>query len=152
LHVPPLRERREDIPLLLRSAVDRLVSIEKLPYRHFSVAAQNYLRNHDWPGNVRELLNLVQRVLILGTDPEISLDEVRAAMGQAKPASNSREIAGVILDQPLREAREAFEKAYLEFHLEQSEGNITRMAQTVGVERGNLYRKLRDRGIEIKGR
>lgn len=152
LHVPPLRERYEDIPLLLSSAVDRLVALEKLPYRHFSVAAQNYLRNHDWPGNVRELLNLVQRVLILGTDPQISLEEVRAGMGQSEPDSTNREMAGVILDQPLREAREAFEKAYLEFHLEQSEGNITRMAQAVGVERGNLYRKLRDRGIEIKGR
>jgi len=152
LHVPPLRERREDIPPLLASAVDRLVTVEKLPYRHFSVAAQNYLRNHDWPGNVRELLNLVQRVLILGTEPEISLDEVRAAMGQGQAASDNKEIAGVILDQPMREAREAFEKAYLEFHLQQCEGNISRMAQVVGVERANLYRKLRDRGIEIKGR
>ena len=152
LHVPPLRERREDVPALLSSAVDRLVSVEKLPYRHFSMAAQNYLRNHEWPGNVRELLNLVQRVLILGTEPEISLDEVRAAMGQAQQASDNKAIAGVILDQPMREAREAFEKAYLEFHLEHCEGNISRMAQAVGIERGNLYRKLRDRGIEIKNR
>lgn len=152
LHVPPLRERREDVPLLLSSAVDRLVENEKLPYRRFSMAAQNYLRNHDWPGNVRELLNLVQRVLILGTDPEISLDEVKAAMGAAQESGEQETIAGVILDQPLRDAREAFEKAYLEFHLQQNDGNISQMAQNVGVERTHLYRKLRDRGIEIKGR
>lgn len=152
LHVPPLRERREDVPLLLRSSVDTLVAREKLPYRQFSMAAQNYLRNHDWPGNVRELINLVQRVLILGTDSEISLEEVRAAMGQAAQQAASGDIAGVLLDQPLREAREAFEKAYLEFHYEQNKGNVSRMAQAVGIERGNLYRKLRDRGIEIKGR
>ncbi len=152
LHVPPLRERREDIPLLLASAVDRLVLLEKLPYRHFSVAAQNYLRNHDWPGNVRELINLVQRVLILGHEPEVSLEEVKAALGQLQPAGAAPQFAGVVLDQPLREAREAFEKAYLEYHLEQAGGNIARMAQTVGMERTHLYRKLRDRGIEIKGR
>jgi DNA-binding NtrC family response regulator len=152
LHVPPLRERREDVPILLASAVDRLVENEKLPYRRFSMAAQNYLRNHDWPGNVRELINLVQRVLILGTEPEVSLDEVKAAMGEAQEGGEREMIAGVILDQPLRDAREAFEKAYLEFHLQQSEGNISRMAQVVGVERTHLYRKLRDRGIEIKGR
>jgi len=152
LQVPPLRERREDVPLLLASAVDRLVEVEKLPYRKFSMAAQNYLRNHDWPGNVRELLNLVQRVLILGTDPEIGLDEVKAAMGEVEDSGEQKTIAGVILDQPLRDAREAFEKAYLEFHLQQSEGNISQMAQVVGMERTHLYRKLRDRGIEIKGR
>ena len=151
LHVPPLRERREDIPLLLASAVDRLVMREKLPYRHFSVAAQNYLRNHDWPGNVRELINLVQRVLILGSEPEVSLEEVKAALGQVQPEATPQ-FAGVILDQPLREAREAFEKAYLEYHLEQAGGNIAKMARAVGMERTHLYRKLRDRGIEIKGR
>lgn len=152
LHVPALRERPEDIPLLLNSAVDRLVAREKLPYRHFSVAAQNYLRNHEWPGNVRELINLVQRVLILGHDEEVSLDEVKAALGQVQTEQGAPQFAGVALDQPLREAREAFEKAYLEYHLEQAGGNISRMAQSVGMERTHLYRKLRDRGIDIKGR
>jgi DNA-binding NtrC family response regulator len=152
LHVPPLRERPEDIPLLLSSAVDRLVARDRLPYRHFSVAAQNYLRNHAWPGNVRELINLVQRVLILGREPEVSLEEVKAALGEVQSESGVPQFAGVVLDQPLREAREAFEKAYLEYHFEQSGGNISRMAQAVGMERTHLYRKLRDRGIEIKGR
>jgi len=152
LHVPALRERQEDIPLLLNSAVDRLVAREKLPYRHFSVAAQNYLRNHAWPGNVRELINLVQRVLILGREPEVSLDEVKAALGEAQSERGAPQFAGVALDQPLREAREAFEKAYLEYHFEQSAGNISQMAKAVGMERTHLYRKLKDRGIEIKGR
>jgi DNA-binding NtrC family response regulator len=72
LVVPPLRDHREDIPELLDSAVDRLVEQDKLPYRRFSIAAQNLLRNHDWPGNIRELKNLVQRVLILGSSDEIT--------------------------------------------------------------------------------
>ena len=153
VHVPALRERPEDIPLLLNSAVDRLVAREKLPYRHFSVAAQNYLRNHTWPGNVRELINLVQRVLILGSEPEVSLDEVRAALGEVQgQQQGAPQFAGVALDQPLREAREAFEKAYLQYHFDQSDGNITQMAKVVGMERTHLYRKLKDRGIEIRGR
>ena len=152
LHVPALRERPEDIPLLLSSAVDRLVLREKLPYRHFSMAAQNYLRNHDWPGNVRELINLVQRVLILGGDPEVSLDEVKAALGEVQAEQGAPQFAGVALDQPLRDAREAFEKAYLEYHYQQAGGNISKMAKVVGMERTHLYRKLKDRGIEIKGR
>jgi len=152
LNVPPLRERREDVPILLGNTVDRLVEYEKLPYRHFSMAAQNYLRNHHWPGNVRELINLVQRVLILSADEEVSLEEVKAAMGAADAEGISEGIPGLSLDQPLREAREAFEKVYLEYQLKQSEGNVTRMAQAVGMERTHLYRKLRDRGIEIKDR
>jgi len=152
LNVPSLRERPEDIPLLLNSAVDRLVAREKLPYRHFSVAAQNYLRNHDWPGNVRELINLVQRVLILGSEPEISLEEVKASLGEVQVEQGAPQFAGVVLDQPLREAREAFEKAYLQYHFDQSGGNISNMAKAVGMERTHLYRKLKDRGIEIKGR
>ncbi len=66
IRIPPLREYAEDVPDLLRHCVDRLVDEEGMPFRKFSVAAQNRLRNYPWPGNVRELRNLVQRVLIIG--------------------------------------------------------------------------------------
>jgi len=152
LVVPPLRDHREDIPELLESAVDRLVEQDKLPYRRFSIAAQNVLRNHNWPGNIRELKNLVQRVLILGTGEEISAKEVEAAMGAAQVASGAAGVPGVSFDQPLRDARDAFEKAYLEYQLEKHGGNVSQMAEEAGMERTHLYRKLRDRGIEIKDR
>ncbi|MCB1803055.1 MAG: sigma-54-dependent Fis family transcriptional regulator, partial [Gammaproteobacteria bacterium] len=151
LVVPPLREHREDIPELLQSAVDRLVEQDKLPYRRFSIGAQNVLRNHDWPGNIRELKNLVQRLLILGNDDEIAAQEVEAAMGAAQAATGAA-IPGVSFDQPLRDARDAFEKAYLEYQLEKHGGNVSQMAEEAGMERTHLYRKLRDRGIEIKDR
>jgi DNA-binding NtrC family response regulator len=151
LVIPPLRDHREDIPELLESAVDRLVEQDKLPYRRFSIAAQNLLRHYDWPGNVRELKNLVQRVLILGEGDEISSQEVEAAMGAAQVASAAG-LPGVSFDQPLRDARDAFEKAYLEFQLDKHGGNVSQMAEAVGMERTHLYRKLRDRGIEIKDR
>ena len=150
LVVPPLRERREDVPDLLQSTVDRLVEQEKLPYRRFSIAAQNVLRHHNWPGNIRELKNLVQRLLILGAGPEISAQEVEAAMGAAQALTAGEVVTGVSFDQPLRDARDAFEKAYLEYQLEKHGGNVSQMAEEVGMERTHLYRKLRDRGIEIK--
>ena len=152
LLVPPLREHREDIPELLQSAVDRLVEQEKLPYRRFSIGAQNALRNHAWPGNIRELKNLVQRILILGTGDEVSAQEVEAAMGAVQGAGAVAAVPGVSFDQPLRDARDAFEKAYLEYQLEKHGGNVSQMAEEAGMERTHLYRKLRDRGIEIKDR
>ncbi len=152
LVVPPLRDHREDIPELLESAVDRLVEQEKLPYRRFSIGAQNLLRNHNWPGNIRELKNLVQRVLILGSGDEITPQDVEAAMGAAQAATAGSGLPGVSFDQPLRDARDAFEKAYLEYQLEKHGGNVSQMAEEAGMERTHLYRKLRDRGIEIKDR
>jgi DNA-binding NtrC family response regulator len=150
LVVPPLRDHREDIPELLASAVDRLVEQEKLPYRRFSIAAQNVLRHHHWPGNIRELKNLVQRLLILGSGMEISAQEVEAAMGAAQVEQVAATVPGVSFDQPLRDARDAFEKAYLEYQLDKHNGNVSQMAEEAGMERTHLYRKLRDRGIEIK--
>jgi DNA-binding NtrC family response regulator len=152
LVVPPLREHREDVPELLESAVDRLVEQEKLPYRRFSIGAQNVLRHHNWPGNIRELKNLVQRVLILGKGNEIGPQEVEAAMGAARAATLADGMTGVSFDQPLRDARDAFEKSYLEYQLEKHAGNVSQMAEEAGMERTHLYRKLRDRGIEIKDR
>src|SRR5690606_15432977 len=76
INVPPLREYAQDVPDLLRYFVDRLVDEERLPFRRFGVAAQNRLRNYPWPGNMRELKNLVQRLLILGGEEEIKLEEI----------------------------------------------------------------------------
>ncbi|MBK5969745.1 MULTISPECIES: sigma-54-dependent transcriptional regulator [Thiorhodovibrio] len=152
LHIPPLREHSEDIPDLLNHYVDYFSAHEKLGYRHFSVGAQNYLRNYSWPGNIRELKNLVQRVLILGAGDEITLSEVETALGSA-PLTPAQPLEGsVSFDQPLRQARELFEKAYLDYQLEKHNGNVSKMAKEAGMERTHLYRKLRSLGIEIKER
>jgi len=151
LHVPPLREHAEDVPDLLNFYVEWFVTHEKLPYRRFTVAAQNTLRNHPWYGNVRELKNLVQRLLILGTGDEITQDEVETALGSAEMGVVAGGLESIFsFDQPLRQAREAFEKFYLEYQLRQHEGNITRMAKAVGMERTHLYRKLKSLDIEFK--
>lgn len=152
LEIPPLREHREDVPELLNYYVDYFVAHEKLPYRHFSVSAQNLLRNHDWHGNILELRNLVQRVLILGAGDEITQEDVETAMGGMKSESVQTGLPGISFDQPLRKAREDFERVYLEYQLDKHNGNVSKMAQEVGMERTHLYRKLRGVGIEIKDR
>lgn len=152
LHIPALREHHEDIPDLLVFYIDQFVAKEKLPYRRFNMAAQNYLRNYHWPGNIRELSNLVQRLLILGTGDDISLEEVETALGGGESLQTQTPSQAISFDQPLRQAREEFEKAYLDYQLEKHQGNVSRMSAEVGMERTHLYRKLRSLGIEIKER
>ncbi|MEQ6340958.1 MAG: sigma-54 dependent transcriptional regulator [Gammaproteobacteria bacterium] len=147
LRVPPLREHCEDVPELLNYYMNVFVNQDNLPYRRFSMAAQNRLRNYPWPGNVRELKNLVQRLLILGTGAEIGADEVDAALGEAPASMTATSTLG--FDLPLREARDRFEKAYLEYQLRETGGNITKVAKLAGMERTHLYRKMRALGISI---
>ncbi len=150
LHIPPLREHCEDIPELLAFYADFFATRENLSYRSFTVAAQNYLRNYPWPGNVRELTNLVQRLLIVGNGDEIDRDEVEAVLGAGSPPSPGMSVFQPNFDLPLREARERFEKAYLECQLRKMDGNVGKVARIAGIERTHLYRKLRTLGIDHK--
>ena len=146
--VPPLREHYEDVPDILEYFVNYFVEREGLPYRYFTTAAQNSLRRYPWPGNSRELKNLVQRMLILGGDSVIDLEEIDATLGE-QPAK--REVDNLKnLDLPLRQARENFERDYLEYQLKQANGSVSKMARNVQMERTHLYRKLKSLGIDIK--
>jgi DNA-binding NtrC family response regulator len=149
LKVPPLREYHSDVPALLRFYVGQVSESDSLPYRNFSMAAQNRLRNYPWPGNLRELENLVRRLLLAGGDQEIGLAEVDAQLEQridsAEPLLKQN-----LLDLPMREAREQFERAYLEQQLALVGGKVGQMAKRVGMERTHLYRKLRALGIDFR--
>lgn len=147
LRVPPLREHNEDVPELLEHYVEEFVVHEGLPRRRFSPAAEKRLRAYEWPGNVRELKNLVQRLLILGSGDVIEVSEVNAALG-ARAATPPEAMPGYEL--PLREARERFEKAYLEYQLRAEGGSVSKVANRIGMERTHLYRKLRALGIDPK--
>ncbi len=149
IHVPPLREHAEDIPELLEFYVNYFAEKEGLSYRHFTVAAQNYLRTYAWPGNVRELKNLVQRLLILGTEENIDIREIELAQGKLASLTDEQ-IFMPNFDIPLREAREQFEKEYLQHKLNLAGGNVSKAAEAVGIERTHLYRKLKSLGILIK--
>lgn len=152
LLIPPLREHPEDVPELLNFYVDRLIALDGLPYRHFSVAAQNFLRNYRWLGNIRELRNLVQRLLILGTDTEITQEEVEEMLGRSIPifSEGVEQLPVSLFEMPLRQAREQFEHDYLSYQLEQCGGNVSQLAERVQMERTHLYRKMRSLNIDPK--
>ncbi len=149
LRIPPLREYAEDVPELLTYYVDKLVDAEGLTFRRFSVAAQNRLRNYPWPDNVRELKNLVRRLLLSGSSEDIALDEVEAEISAANPADEPL-VKQDLLALPLREAREQFERAYLQQQLVLCGGKVGQLAKRVGMERTHLYRKLRSLGVDFK--
>ena len=148
--IPALREHYEDIPAILEYYVNYFIETEGLPYRRFSVAAQNRLRSYKWPGNVRELKNLVQRLLILGNEETIDVQEVESSLGIIEREQNITVSNNFNFDLPLRNARENFEKAYLEYQLEKAGGSVSKVANAVGIERTHLYRKLKMLGIDIK--
>ncbi len=149
LRVPPLREYSEDVPELLGYYVDKLVDSDGFAFRRFSVAAQNRLRNYPWPDNVRELKNLVRRLLMSDAEGDISLEEVEAEISGAA-AEDEPLVKQDLLALPLREAREQFERAYLQQQLVLCDGKVGQLAKRVGMERTHLYRKLRSLGVDFK--
>jgi len=149
LDIQPLREHSEDVPALLSFYVDYFVSQDRLPFRRFSMAAQNFLRNYSWRGNVRELKNLVQRLMILGAGEDIELDEVKAALGSVIGDTVASYSVPDFYNLPLKEARDHFEKAYLEYHFERTGGSVAKLSAAVGMERTHLYRKLHSLNIKL---
>jgi two-component system nitrogen regulation response regulator NtrX len=148
VRVPALRDYAEDVPELLRHYVDVLTESEGLRFRRFSVAAQNRLRNYPWPDNVRELRNLTRRFLLNAGSEEIALEEVERELSAQTPADEPL-VKHDLLALPLREAREHFERAYLQQQLMLCNGKVGLLAKRVDMERTHLYRKLRSLGIEI---
>ena len=148
-NIPPLRDHSEDVPGLLSFYVDYFVTQDKLAFRRFSMAAQNYLRNYSWRGNVRELKNLVQRLMRLGVGEEIELDEVKSALGSVVPDVMLAVAVPEFFNLPLKEARDHFEKAYLEYHFERTGGSVAKLSSAVGMERTHLYRKLHSLNIKL---
>jgi two-component system, NtrC family, nitrogen regulation response regulator NtrX len=149
VRVPPLREHAEDVPELLRLYTEAFVDEQQLPFRRFGIAAQNRLRNYPWPGNVRELKHLVKQLLMQGGDEDIRLDEVEAELIADAPDAEPL-IKKDLLAMPLREAREHFERAYLQQQLQLCDGKVGQLAKRVGMERTHLYRKLRALGVDFR--
>ncbi len=146
LRVPGLEDRREDIPDLARHLVEELVSREGLPYRPLSIAALNRLRHAPWPAGLTGLRALLRRLLAEGGG-EVGVAEVAACLEMEAPAETSLDD---LLELPLREARERFERRYLSRQLERAGGNMSELARLTGMERTHLYRKLRSLGIEAR--
>jgi two-component system nitrogen regulation response regulator NtrX len=150
VHMPSLREHREDIPDLANLFLLRSIEAKEVAPRHFSTAALNALRNYDWPGNLNQLESAVRSLALTALGEEISLGDVNQALQLfgTPPAM----APGLPLDLPLREARDAFERVYFEHHIAQEGGNMSRVADSVGLERTHLYRKLKQLGIKLTRR
>ncbi|HTS54389.1 MAG TPA: sigma 54-interacting transcriptional regulator, partial [Burkholderiales bacterium] len=151
LRVPSLREHPEDIPELAKLMVERCVEAKEVPPRQFSTAALNALRVYDWPGNLVELENAVRSSALLALGSEIGVAEVNNALSQLD-APLGRALGALPLDLALREARDAFERVYFDYHISREGGNMSRVAERVGLERTHLYRKLKQLGIKLPRR
>ncbi len=149
LEAPPLALRREDIPALVEHFIEGLAASTGLPARKIGDDAMAALQAHDWPGNVRQLRNNVERLLILATgDPTqlITLKTLPPEVSVVRNFSAGSENEKVIA-MPLRDAREHFEREYLQAQIERFGGNISRTATFVGMERSALHRKLKSLGV-----
>src|SRR3954453_4501249 len=150
IRVPPLSERREDIPELIDYFMDQISAATGLPKRQIGQDAMAVLQSHVWPGNVRQLRNNVERVMILaGGGPEviITADMLPQDVGSMVPAMPTSNNGEHIMGLPLREAREVFERDYLIAQISRFSGNISRTAEFVGMERSALHRKLKALGV-----
>ena len=149
LRVPPLSERREDIPEVANDLLQRVADATGLPARPIGEDTLAALQGHDWPGNVRQLRNVIERLLILapsGGGP-IRADALPNDVSEDAPSVLRWEKGGEIMQLPLRDAREVFEREYLLAQVTRFGGNISRTATFVGMERSALHRKLKSLGL-----
>ncbi|KJE34740.1 ATPase AAA [Thalassospira sp. HJ] len=152
LEVPSLQQRRDDIPVLAEMFLDRYADATGLPKRKLSPEAMATLHAYDWPGNVRQLRNVIERLMIMAPDDEDKVDLISGKMLPSElfsdvPTSLSFDKTSEIMALPLREAREMFEKEYLQTQIDRFGGNISKTASFVGMERSALHRKLKSLGV-----
>ncbi len=150
IRVPSLREHREDVPDLANLMLTRMIEAKESPPRQFSTAALNALRNYDWPGNLAQLQSAVQTLALTALADQITLEDVNRVLPQPQQPQGPLAAAHDLpFDLPLRDARDAFERVYFEHHIAKEGGNISRVADAVGLERTHLYRKLKQLGIRL---
>ena len=144
-HVPPLRDRAEDIPLLADYFLQEFTRAYGRKPKELTPEAYRLLQEHHWPGNVRELRNLIERIVIL--NPQVRVDARHIPLNVPK-----RSVVDRTVDRfgSLQELREAVEREYILKKLEEANGNVTRTAELLGLERSNLYRKMKTLGIVPK--
>src|SRR5438270_3661347 len=153
VRLPPLRERREDIPELVSHFLARIAAERRMAAPSISEEAVAALQAHDWPGNVRQLRNIIERTLILAPGDRaarIDVDLLPPEILDNQSAMSGANSGMAIMGSPLREAREAFEREYLKIQIRRFSGNISRTASFIGMERSALHRKLKALGIGEK--
>jgi two-component system nitrogen regulation response regulator NtrX len=145
LVLPPLRERREDIPALIEHFARQVCAQNHWKPIPFKPEAIQALQAHPWPGNVRELRNVVERLMLLATDNQVDLDTVRAALPQTMDTPQ-----GLLTTGPLAERVQNFEREVLVSELKRHSYHITNTAKALGLERSHLYKKAEQLGVDIQ--
>ncbi len=146
IDVPPLRDRLEDIPALVRDFLRDIFTVTNLDEKEFSNDAIEILKNYNWPGNIRELKNLVERLIIMTHGRVIKAENIPYPFNRE---SASKEVQDSFLSvDNFREARAMFEKAYIEAKLKKFKGNISQTAEAIGIERSNLHKKIGAYGLD----
>ena len=140
IHVPPIRDRREDIPTLAQYFAATLSAREGIPPRTFTADALERLSTLDWPGNVRELRNTVERLLILASEPEMSARDIERLAGQR--ALDDAGLASLTQCRTFEEFKDAAERAFLLNKLREFDWNVSETARAVEMPRSNLYKKI----------
>jgi len=153
VRIPPLRERREDIPEMVAYFLARFAAERHMATPSISEEAMAALQAHDWPGNVRQLRNIIERTIILAPGDRVAcidVDLLPQEILENQTAMGGPTAAVAIMGSPLREARESFEREYLKIQIRRFSGNISRTASFIGMERSALHRKLKALGIGEK--
>jgi len=141
--IPPLRERLEDLPLLVEHFNREFSAANKRALKEFTAPALERMQNYTWPGNVRELRNTVERVIIMHAGSKVEADDLPILSGEAPPASSYN-------FDSYREAAETYEREYILRKLAETEGNVTRTAELMGIDRSHLYRRMKALGINAR--
>jgi two-component system, NtrC family, nitrogen regulation response regulator NtrX len=147
INVPPLRERRADVPRITKHIAEEVTTLNALPDRQFTGNALDHLKRYDWRGNVRELRNVIERVLILADGDRVEKSDVERFVTPGAEA-NASSPEGLLQHGDWSEARDAFEKRYLEYKLNEHDWNVTQTAEAINIQRSHLYNKLNKFNIE----
>jgi len=151
LMVPPLRSRKEDIPLLMERFLADFALKEGEPKKILGEDALAILMEHSWPGNVRELKNFIERLAIMTPSIGISAHDIPPLPKEGHKVEPFKDPVQDSVSGSFREAKMDFEKSYLSRKLREFEGNISRTAESIGLERSNLHKKIKAYGLESKG-
>ena len=148
LRVPTLRERKEDIKLLAERFLLDFAAKEGETQKILTEDALEMLMQHDWPGNVRELKNIIERLIILTPNNEITVNDIPLLNAKIENGAFSGD--SVVVADSLKDAKMDFERQFIIKKLEENEGNISRTAEAIGLERSNLHKKLKSLRVVTK--
>ncbi len=147
--LPQLSGHTDDVPEIASLVLSHLVERNEVPARQFSSGALNALRLHHWEGEWAELLSTVKNLALAALEEDISVEDVETLLSRDATDAPKQPLALPMFNQPLRDAREEFERMYFEYHLKSERGNMTRVADKTGLERTHLYRKLKQLGLNL---